>query len=108
MGIPIESINVPWLTQRNGHLQACDKDIIAGLQKLKAFGFLREGEVWWCAADERLCVETLEHVLLTCIEKGISLANFQAVEIIQALKDSSDTFSCASIFICSCKTIMYA
>jgi hypothetical protein len=77
-------------------VQACDRDIIAGLQKLKAFACSRDGEARWCAADEGLCVEALQHVLLTCIEKGISLGSFAAETLLEALHAASDEFSCAS------------
>lgn len=76
-------------------MQACDRDIVVGLQKLKAFAFQQEDEVRWCAADESLCATALEHVLLTCIENGISLGSFEAVHIIETLEAASDDLSCA-------------
>ena len=76
-------------------VQACDRDIIAGLQKLKAFALQHAGEVRWCVADAALCGAALEHLLLTCIEKGISLGAFQASEIVDALQAASDDLSCA-------------
>lgn len=78
-------------------MQACDRDIIAGLQKLKAFALRQEGDLRWFAADEGLCTAALEHMLLTCIERGISLSAFQAAEMMEALQAASDDLSCALI-----------
>lgn len=61
----------------------------------------------WCAADEGLCVAATEHVMLTCIEKGISLGSFTASEIIEALQAASDDLSCALVTV-SASTFQYA
>ena len=79
-------------------VQASEHEIIKCLAQLKAFPSVRQATVKWHRCDIKFAIESLDVLLLTCIEHRLDFTSFDPHRLLQILHDSPDSFVCAFLW----------
>lgn len=73
--------------------QASDRDIISALQALKAICWQNENCEAWSLLDETVLLDSLEHILLTCVEHKLQLDNFRMSDLLAVIQCEDNPLS---------------